>query len=202
MDAEQQDCETCTEQPGQPTRFRCLYVANSVLVICLCIPVIAVSLLGAIFSTIFLVMLAIAVSVGISQYAACFRRSREAATSACVTFFICGTLFTMYLTFLIVIVLCPNDSWSLDNEMLCVFAALVLLDAYILFCGWINYQWMRRLYDEAKKAVDSPADQQNNNSDTDIPLSSSQFTLLEMMVATAVVAAITGLTTYLVRSVF
>jgi hypothetical protein len=204
MDASQQNRETNADQRERLIVSRRFYVANSVLVICLCIPVTAFGLAGVLIAgshfgiaAIALMFMVIVVSLGILQYAACFRRSGKAAGYVCVMSFASG-LFTCFIAGVIL------NGTTLSFEFLWILAILVPPATYAFFCGWINYRWITLLCGEQRRAAisrdDSDCDNSDSNtSDTETPLRAYQFTLLELLLATAVVAAIAGLTSYLVR---
>ena len=204
MDTEQQNRETNADQPEHPLGFRRLYVANSLLIICLCIPATAFGLAGVLSSgshfgiaAIALIFLVTVVLLGILQYAACFRRSVKAAAYVCVMSFASG----LFICFIAGVVL---NGTTLSFEFLWIFAILVPPATYAFFCGWINYRWITLLCNEQRRAAisrdDSDSDtSDSDNSDTETPLRAYQFTLLELLVVTTVIAVIAGLTSYLVR---
>jgi len=199
---------THTTERETPIESRGLYVANSVLIICLCVPATAFGLSKVLIAdsysdsntaTTWLTFMAIPASLGCLQYVACFRRIRVAAALVSIFFCIAGGLFAagVVMTFFTMLVFSEFASFSL---------ILWPLVAYLFFCGWSNYRWMLRYSDEqgmtayfGENLPIVPPGSRPNDATT---LSGSQFTLRELLAATTVVAVIAGFTSYMVRGAY
>jgi hypothetical protein len=204
MDTEQLDRETNADQRERLIVSHRFYVANSVLVICVCIPVTSLGLSAVVGSwdpcsvVGGLIILPISALVGILQYHACFRDGVRAAHAVGTFCYFGGGL----LVFGFVSTLCEAiwDWQTLSLNIVPILSILLLIGTYGLLCGWLNRRWTR-VFKHRREVAASTVDSQDHRPASESGLGPYQFTLRELMAATTVVAVIAGLTSYFVQGI-
>ena len=194
---------------GRPVRPSRVQVVNSIALIAICAWITSLmlaailspdrlfSILGPIF------FIPVSILVGLLQYRATFRKDAASAQTVAVLMY-CAGGFCIFASVVVVI----EVLW--ESTLSDVFAVLATISvpsfavgAYGLLCGWINWRWEKTLrqarllsHQDAPEEAD-PAETENTDPE---PLSRWQITAWEFFLAVTIIATVTALTTYYVRS--
>jgi hypothetical protein len=184
-----------------------LLIVNSLILISICIFFFSIALGGIIALPDpcsvagGLIVLLPSLGIGVSEYIAVFRRNAKAAQLAGVFLFLAGglLLFGVVMNFGEWIIKSPVRNTS----FFIILSCLLFFGGYILFCGWQLWRWAKKC--RTQQIVPSLANVLPNDG-SKLPANSPhlsppfQFSLRELLGFVAVIAAISSITTWTIRS--